>query len=156
MHLSQIFSAIDVAMKNNRTVVPILRSELPRPRMLRALSEKAFNADGRPRIPIDPDCGRKIKLDAGDTIIDDTVLDLTLWKTLHSLQEVCAAERTCARRTCNKRALEACEYCKAIQYCGPDCQKKDWKDHRYTCGLQVHKPNDDSDSVTITLPPLTF
>ncbi|OWY95404.1 hypothetical protein PHMEG_00034597 [Phytophthora megakarya] len=44
-----------------------------------------------------------------------------------SIQRVCGADR------CSKNGTLRCSRCKAQFYCGPDCQKKDWKLHKPGC-----------------------
>jgi hypothetical protein len=36
--------------------------------------------------------------------------------------------------------LMACGRCKIRRYCGADCQKEDWKDHKIVCGGKKVKP----------------
>ncbi|RYN63542.1 hypothetical protein AA0119_g12843 [Alternaria tenuissima] len=51
---------------------------------------------------------------------------------------------------CNKSAtecslanLQQCSRCKTTEYCGPDCQKADWKTHKKTCAQQIDTNADD-------------
>lgn len=41
-------------------------------------------------------------------------------------------DRSCLR--CGKGASKTCARCKAVAYCSRECQKKDWKQHKVTCG----------------------
>ena len=35
--------------------------------------------------------------------------------------------------TCNNKATKVCSKCKRVHYCSRNCQKKDWKVHKYKC-----------------------
>ncbi|KAJ3748505.1 hypothetical protein DFH05DRAFT_1554447 [Lentinula detonsa] len=39
----------------------------------------------------------------------------------------------CARRNCGKKAVSKCSSCKEFWYCGAECQKLDWKEHKPIC-----------------------
>ncbi|KAJ4471603.1 hypothetical protein J3R30DRAFT_3450224 [Lentinula aciculospora] len=39
----------------------------------------------------------------------------------------------CARRSCGKKAVSKCSSCKEFWYCGVECQKLDWKEHKIIC-----------------------
>ncbi|KAJ7172843.1 hypothetical protein C8R43DRAFT_977680 [Mycena crocata] len=41
---------------------------------------------------------------------------------------------------CGKQAEMRCSGCKGVQYCGAECQKKDWKTHKTDCGLDGKPP----------------
>ena len=36
---------------------------------------------------------------------------------------------------CRNAGLLTCTACKAVRYCGADCQRKQWKEHKQLCGL---------------------
>ena len=37
-------------------------------------------------------------------------------------------------RACGKKDdVKKCSKCKKVSYCGKECQKKDWKDHKRSC-----------------------
>eukprot|EP00727_Mastigamoeba_balamuthi_P003694 m51a1_g13321 hypothetical protein (388) ;mRNA; f:127-1413 len=38
--------------------------------------------------------------------------------------------------TCGKPARNVCSRCKAVSYCGRECQKADWPQHKATCGTR--------------------
>ncbi|KAJ4496695.1 hypothetical protein C8R41DRAFT_255818 [Lentinula lateritia] len=39
----------------------------------------------------------------------------------------------CARRSCGKKAVSKCSSCKEFWYCGVECQRLDWKEHKSIC-----------------------
>ncbi|KAJ3805061.1 hypothetical protein F5876DRAFT_70120 [Lentinula aff. lateritia] len=39
----------------------------------------------------------------------------------------------CTRRSCGKKAVSKCSSCKEFWYCGVECQRLDWKEHKSIC-----------------------
>ena len=75
------------------------------------------------------------------------------WEAFAHLQSVARPQSLCARRGCQETGTSTCSVCKAVLYCGPECQKlyvlwcyvakifvrsnlrccRDWKGHRGLC-----------------------
>ncbi|KAJ7577397.1 hypothetical protein C8J56DRAFT_970759 [Mycena floridula] len=47
----------------------------------------------------------------------------------------------CQTRTSKKCTLKQCGRCKTVWYCSRECQAKDWKDHKKTCGKTDFDPS---------------
>ncbi|KAF5384489.1 hypothetical protein D9757_006432 [Collybiopsis confluens] len=62
-----------------------------------------------------------------------------LWQAMGWLQGLChsASSEICMRRTCGKKVVSRCSSCKQVGYCGPECQKLDWKEHKQLCKWAV-------------------
>lgn len=39
----------------------------------------------------------------------------------------------CAARTCETKGTQSCAACRVVSYCGRDCQKTHWKQHKDEC-----------------------
>ncbi|KAF6822380.1 mynd finger family protein [Colletotrichum plurivorum] len=68
----------------------------------------------------------------------DNVIDREAWKRsgMDSLHPSNNLERctSCGKTSSNDGGpLKKCTGCQKVKYCGPDCQKKDWKTHRNEC-----------------------
>ncbi|KAJ3543283.1 hypothetical protein NM688_g5872 [Phlebia brevispora] len=55
------------------------------------------------------------------------------WQLFALLHVGCKSTKSCARRGCNKAGTARCGTCKVVVYCGPECQKLDWKGHKLLC-----------------------
>uniref|UniRef100_A0A6P5JU52 [histone H3]-lysine(4) N-trimethyltransferase n=1 Tax=Phascolarctos cinereus TaxID=38626 RepID=A0A6P5JU52_PHACI len=65
---------------------------------------------------------------------------------------VCKGSRglVCERCLCRKEKLLRCSQCKVARYCGSECQKQAWQDHKRECKcLKSSKPKFPPDSVRL-------
>lgn len=140
--------------------IDVLRLQLPRPRMLRALLELSRTSSGS-SAPY-PSYYSEYYLDEPGS---DEEADLSsggeetqrgCWEFLHRLQIACAVPRHCYRRGCLGAAGQRCSACRRVVYCGVDCQRRcvvriasscmfvltnflisrDWREHREICGYR--------------------
>ncbi|EIM89088.1 uncharacterized protein STEHIDRAFT_145826 [Stereum hirsutum FP-91666 SS1] len=58
------------------------------------------------------------------------------WISVNALNELARMDRQCARAGCKKRRRVRCKACRTAEYCGYECQVKDWQDHRAICGFR--------------------
>ncbi|EIM87509.1 uncharacterized protein STEHIDRAFT_168233 [Stereum hirsutum FP-91666 SS1] len=138
------------------SIYPALRSQLPRPRSLRALFDASFSGSEHPTPP------RIITVSMvtiGPTLPRDInsigFCGLKGWVSLERLQHACGVHRQCMRRGCTNRWTARCKACRNTQYCGAECQKRDWKEHRLICGLFMDYEDsslDDGDLAVLTVP----
>ncbi|KAJ3761416.1 hypothetical protein EV360DRAFT_67884 [Lentinula raphanica] len=134
-------------------ILEALKDELPRQKAVAAVM----------RYESEQKSDQTKKLDAiGDKTNDDDIPDAEdpiwingLWQAMGWLQGAChrdhqGLERAqlgaevkkldtslspilCARRTCGNKAVSKCSSCKEFWYCGVECQKLDWKEHKPIC-----------------------
>ena len=48
-------------------------------------------------------------------------------------------DKTCI--VCNKPAGSKCEGCLSVRYCGKDCQRSHWKEHKAVCSMITYSPS---------------
>ena len=58
------------------------------------------------------------------------------------LVEWLEVERSCAKPGCDKYGKNACTGCKLVRYCGRECQRGHWGEHKREC--QEHKKNNEA------------
>lgn len=107
------------------SIYPILRSQLPRPRSLRALFDASFSG---PQRQTPPRIITVSMVSIGPTLPRDIVsvgfCGLKGWVSLERLQHACGVHRQCMRRGCTNRWTARCKACRNTQYCGAECQKR--------------------------------
>lgn len=66
---------------------------------------------------------------------DEPAIDINFTKGSGALElDVKVAKIKMGCKSCGKSTgLSRCGRCKKVHYCSPDCQKKDWKDHKGIC-----------------------
>ncbi|KAF9075576.1 hypothetical protein BDP27DRAFT_1315301 [Rhodocollybia butyracea] len=120
-----------------------LRDEFPRQKMAAAVikvdmetqqqdgkspSTRSFGGSGDDEVP-----------DASDPLWNNGLWQAVAW--LHGLcrdPKVCCTRRGCANRVRKEGedggvSLRKCSSCKEFGYCGAECQKLDWKEHKHLC-----------------------
>ncbi|CAB4426657.1 unnamed protein product [Rhizophagus irregularis] len=55
---------------------------------------------------------------------------------------------------CKKPSTSYCSKCKLIYYCSKECQKKDWKEHKTSCGNSSAKPIETDTKLSSHLNPI--
>jgi hypothetical protein len=85
------------------------------------LFKKRILVDGDLLKAMIKETGKKSSAQAGVILIHGTTRDKTIFYC-----PVC-------EKDLNNEAFKRCASCKMVGYCGPDCQKKDWKEHKNVC-----------------------
>ena len=121
--------------------IDLLRRQLPRPRLLHGALLRSFSMGPPP-------------LTAPGYLPppDSLVWVHGLWGAYMNLENLAVDPKRCGRRSCTtKKAPYMCNSCKKIRYCGKECQKLDWKEHKLVCGFDEGKQDDEGPS-QVTLP----
>ncbi|EIM87508.1 uncharacterized protein STEHIDRAFT_168232 [Stereum hirsutum FP-91666 SS1] len=134
-----------------------LRLQLPRPRSLRALFDASFSAPGH---PTPPRIITKAMVTPHEDKFEEEVRSVSFcglkaWVMLERLQQTCGVHRQCMRRGCSERWTYRCKACMSTQYCGRECQRLDWTEHRLVCGLYLdydHPSLGPDDLAVLTVP----
>ncbi|KII90500.1 hypothetical protein PLICRDRAFT_52228 [Plicaturopsis crispa FD-325 SS-3] len=115
--LCTIFSGIIPLLNKRPAMMPAILSELPRPRLTRALRDPP---------PPQADPSRVY-------ISDRTDHSGSAGALLRALEKACQVQSKCARRGCDKSSDKRCSKCRSAGYCSVECQKQDWKLHKLVC-----------------------
>lgn len=113
---------------------PILRTQFPRPRALRAMLGRAYtisiSEDGQSHFTpvlttetMEEFHSRNIQ-DRGLHVPDDMPTQ-GMWRAFERIRVACADERECMRRGCKKKGTKRCTECiDEVRYCSAECQKR--------------------------------
>jgi hypothetical protein len=115
-HAMHIYHAVSYGPDRNVLFATLISQQLPRPRTIRRLWDLSLRLSSR---------GTK-----------DVAWSHAARMILASLEQMYFLPSQCTRRGCEKKATARCPHCKA-GYCGRDCQKPDWKDHKLVCGVKM-------------------
>lgn len=92
--------------------LPILRRELPRPRVLHALLRFAhFEEKDNPRLKQFP-----------GVVARHVTMGQCAWRMWYALERASFVHRRCMRRGCTRTSRFRCKACRSTMYCGFDCQ----------------------------------
>lgn len=115
-HLTYIYRGISYGPEGNPSWKSSIRQQLPRPRTIRRLWDISQQLSGRGI--------RKVAAShAARTVV-------------MALEKAFTLPDTCKRRGCERKETARCTVCRS-GYCGINCQKRDWKDHKMVCGLTM-------------------
>lgn len=120
--MGRLFSIMYILLEKHPTLVPLLQSELPRPRIFRALTDSLDTPDG----PLDPSPNRERMSGGSSTLLDDDSDGAYIrggWISLRFVEKVCYVEKQCMRRGCTKKSVARCVKCSVTYYCDKVCQK---------------------------------
>jgi len=123
-----IFRHFIYALEHDQSLLPLLSPCFPRQSLFIATCHmsKIVSTELKPKLkPVAP---------------SDIPLELDCARWYFELQEACQIPDECSRRGCQHKITAHCSMCKT-GYCGVDCQKQDWTEHKPTCLLKV-KVND--------------
>jgi len=74
--------------------------------------------------------------------LDDYAGDRNIWDSIAGIERITVCEKTgraclkCgATETVERKRLNQCARCKAVNYCGRECQVADWKEHKKLCKI---------------------
>jgi len=115
-HAMNIYHAIFFGRERNVLFATLISQQLPRPRTIRRLWDLS------------------LRLSSKGT--NNVVWSHAARVIVLSLEQTYFLPSQCTRRGCEKKATARCPHCKA-GYCGRDCQKPDWKDHKLVCGVKM-------------------
>ncbi|EPS93597.1 hypothetical protein FOMPIDRAFT_1026480 [Fomitopsis schrenkii] len=138
MQLIRIFFCVENVAK---AAPSLLQHQLPRPHAAHALLLLAF-MDPRTRAPRGPsefDRTGVLRRDARGMPADGQFYDSAVWHMWHALESIAKPRGVCVRRVCDRAAATVCGKCGAAGYCGEECEKRDWKEHKIVCGVAVHE-----------------
>ncbi|KAH9830368.1 uncharacterized protein C8Q71DRAFT_862658 [Rhodofomes roseus] len=139
--LTRIIFCLDSLLSKDPSTSPLFKGQLPRPRTFHALLIHAY-IDPRTRslrTPSEFVRTGQVRRDAkGLPAVGSNFFDESCWQMWHALEKRVKSGGVCARRVCDERATARCSKCGQAQYCGQDCQKKDWKEHKIMCGVIIH------------------
>jgi len=115
-HLARIYYGISYGPQDQPWLASLLRQQLPRPRTVRRLWDISLNLSGK-----------EIRKVATSHVCRMAVVAM----------EACfILPNACKRRGCEKTSTARCVRCR-LDYCGIECQKRDWKDHKMVCGVEM-------------------
>jgi hypothetical protein len=116
LSLNAIFGGLKMALDRDASLLPLLVPQFPRQQVLCTL--KRLTETSNPNNPRTGD--RNFNADC-----------LVLFMRLHT---ACVMSKGCMRRGCRQAPTARCSKCK-VTYCGLECQKKDWKEHKGACAI---------------------
>ncbi|KII91410.1 hypothetical protein PLICRDRAFT_507626 [Plicaturopsis crispa FD-325 SS-3] len=137
-----IFVGLRCALDAAPELESILSGQLPRPRMLSTL-QKLTETHLRvtdlfaPSFLLASDMKKlpRSLADLDAVSVGRAIRDCSQY--MQALETRCVVAGQCGRRGCEARASSRCAKCRKIAYCGPKCQKKDWKAHKSVCSDQA-------------------
>ncbi|RDB18188.1 putative protein MSS51, mitochondrial [Hypsizygus marmoreus] len=98
--------------------------------------------------PRGPEKLNRRKLNTGashDTLVEQSIPPITA-----AVGQAC---HRCFKGEVNGVTLQKCKKCRRVQYCGADCQKNDWKQHKAICNA-LHKLENDNSFGSVLIPSL--
>ncbi|EIM79451.1 uncharacterized protein STEHIDRAFT_143178 [Stereum hirsutum FP-91666 SS1] len=121
--LSELYSKFEIAVRCAPSLAATLRPHLPRPRIMRALLDAAFPAPSPKDV--------FVRIGAFQTTQHDS------YDTFSTLQRLVQLQGECGRRGCAEPVKARCSKCQIYYYCGAECQRSDWDEHKLVCGYSV-------------------
>jgi len=115
--LNAIFGDLKIALDRDASLLPLLAPQFPRQRVLCTLKRLTETSN-----PNNSRIGtRNVNADCLDSFV--------------RLHTACMMSEWCMRRGCRRAPTARCSKCKITPYCGLECQKKDWKEHKGACAI---------------------
>ncbi|KAJ7162645.1 hypothetical protein C8R43DRAFT_991047 [Mycena crocata] len=110
-------------------VLDLLKAQLPRQKTagaaIKFANEKQDSTDA-------PPVG-ELEEDGGVPGPESPIWNNGLWQAIGWLHGLCLDRGTCTRRGCGNAGVSNCSACHKFMYCGSECQKLDWKEHKQLC-----------------------
>jgi len=116
-NLAPIYYGISYGSQEHPWFESLLRQQLPRPRTVRRLWDISLKLSG--------------------SEIENVALSHVCRMAVTAMEALFVKPSMCKRRGCEKTSTARCARC-GSEYCGIDCQKQDWKDHKMVCGVTMH------------------
>ncbi|RDX53214.1 hypothetical protein OH76DRAFT_1343988 [Lentinus brumalis] len=140
MLLTSIIAALDrwipqLSAKTRR----LMRSQLPRPRLIKSLLAPGFIRGEEDRERLDNDYADLVARGMGSSP-QNSMWTQGAWQMLEQVSSKVEEPGDCARRGCEKkvdaegRPEQACHMCKITKYCSIGCLEKDMAEHGHICG----------------------
>ncbi|EIM81034.1 uncharacterized protein STEHIDRAFT_150106 [Stereum hirsutum FP-91666 SS1] len=122
-----IISSICGMVLSRPFMIPLLRVDLPRPQLMRHILDILYDRTHENH--------RWLQQQRNIGSFRAVMFSLT---SLRLLEIACRIYGHCMRRGCTKKRRARCKDCHLVEYCGPVCQRLDWKEHRLICGLVIN------------------
>lgn len=114
--LARIYHGISYGPQGNPAFTSLMQQQLPRPRTIRLLWDISIRLAGSGVNQVAPSHACRI--------------------VVLALEQMYTIPNACRRRGCAKTSTARCTRCR-LEYCGNECQKRDWKYHKLVCGIRM-------------------
>jgi len=117
-NLALVYVSLSFGSEDNTTLKQLIRQQLPRPRTIRLLWDIS------------------LKLSESGSDVQKVAASHACRVSVAALELAYVLPNACSRRGCEETSTARCARCKS-GYCHIKCQKRDWKDHKMVCNIEM-------------------